>query len=417
MKKFLLFNFVIVIAVFLASLTFKVSAQQNKLNITLYYGDGCPHCEAASQYLNTIIPTFDETIILYKEKEVYYNKENSREMARIAQEKGIKQIGVPFLLIGDDYLVGYRNDQTSGNEIKQLIQDNLLLTEIQQSTIAGEINPTEQSSESANTVISNETGENNDQDTVTKSKDIDLPIVGKINPVNISLPFLTILIAAIDGFNPCAMWTLLFLISLLLGMKDRKRMWILGTTFIISSALVYFLFLAAWFNFFYFFAYVAWIKIGIGLLALATSIYYLRDFVVNKDGACKVSNNDNKKKVFQKLEYYAKSQKLLFALAGIIGLAFAVNLVELVCSAGLPAIYTNILSLSDLNTWKYYSYLVLYILVFMIDDLFVFFVAMVSLKAVGLESKYARFSHLAGGILLFLIGLILLFKPELLMMG
>ena len=92
-------------------------------------------------------------------------------------------------------------------------------------------------------------------------------------------------------------------------------------------------------------------------------------------------------------------------------------MVELVCSAGLPAIYTQILSLSNLPTWQYYFYLGLYILIFMLDDLFVFFTAMFTLKAVGVESKYARYSHLIGGVLMLVIGLLLLFKPEWLMFG
>ena len=102
---------------------------------------------------------------------------------------------------------------------------------------------------------------------------------------------------------------------------------------------------------------------------------------------------------------------------GIILLAFAVNLVELVCSAGLPAIYTQVLSLTPMPKWQYYLYLLFYILIFMLDDLIVFVIAMVGLKAVGIESKYARMSRLVGGIVILLIGLLMLIKPELLAFG
>jgi hypothetical protein len=98
-------------------------------------------------------------------------------------------------------------------------------------------------------------------------------------------------------------------------------------------------------------------------------------------------------------------------------LAFTVNLVELVCSAGLPAIYTQVLALTDLPQWQYYAYLALYILIFMLDDLFVFGVAMMTLKATGVQTKYARYSRLIGGILMLIIGALLLFKPEWLMFG
>jgi hypothetical protein len=225
-----------------------------------------------------------------------------------------------------------------------------------------------------------------------------LPILGTIQTANLSLPVLSVVLGFVDGFNPCAMWTLLFLISLLLGMKDRKRMWILGTTFIITSAFVYFLFLTAWLNFFLILGFVFWVRIVIGLVALGVGIYNLRDYHLNKEGI-------------------THERKFILAFGGIILLAFAVNLVELVCSAGLPAIYTQILSISNLSPGQHYSYILIYIFFFMIDDLVVFAIAMITLHAVGVQSKYARLSRLIGGILMLIIGALLLFKPEILMFG
>jgi hypothetical protein len=200
-------------------------------------------------------------------------------------------------------------------------------------------------------------------------------------------------------------------------MNDRKRMWILGSTFIISSAVVYFLFLSAWLNLFHFLGFIIWVRITIGLVALGAGGYYLYDFVKNRSGGCSVMGDERRQKIFDKIKNITQRKEFLLALGGIIALAFAVNLVELICSAGLPAVYTQILSLSDLNSWQYYGYLLLYILVFMLDDLFVFFTAMITLQATGIQSKYSHFSHLVGGALMLIIGLLLLFKPELLMFG
>ncbi|RLC29611.1 hypothetical protein DRH13_05465 [Candidatus Woesebacteria bacterium] len=244
-----------------------------------------------------------------------------------------------------------------------------------------------------------------------------LPILGTIQTANLSLPALSVVMGLLDGFNPCAMWTLLFLISLLLGMKDKKRMWILGTTFIVTSAFVYFLFLTAWLNFFLILGFVFWVRIAIGLIAIGVGIYNLRDYHINRDAACKVTGGEKRKKTFDKLKGITHEKKFILALGGIILLAFAVNLVELVCSAGLPAIYTQILSISNLSPGQHYSYILLYILFFMIDDLVVFAIAMITLHAVGIQSKYARLSRLIGGILMLIIGGLLLFKPELLMFG
>ncbi len=235
--------------------------------------------------------------------------------------------------------------------------------------------------------------------------------------LSLPLPLLSVVIGFLDGFNPCAMWTLLFLITLLLGMKDKKRMWILGITFIVASAFVYFLFLSAWLNFFLVLGFVFWIRIAIGLVAIGAGIYNLREYYLNKNAVCKVTQGEKRKKTFDKLKGITQEKRFLLAFFGIILLAFAVNLVELVCSAGLPAVYTQILSLNALPTWQYYLYILIYIFFFMLDDLFIFAIAMVTLHTVGIQTKYARFSQLIGGILMLIIGILLLFKPELLMFG
>jgi len=210
---------------------------------------------------------------------------------------------------------------------------------------------------------------------------------------------------------------LLFLISLLLGMKDRKRMWALGIIFIVTSAFVYFLFMTAWLNFFLFLGFVFWIRVIIGLIALAAGGYNIREYFINKQAGCKVVNSDKRRKVFENIRKVVRKKEFFLAIFGMILLAFAVNLVELVCSAGLPAIFTQVLSLSKLKTWQYYFYLLVYIFFFMLDDLFVFFTAMLTLKIVGIEKKYTRFSCLIGGLLMLIIGILIIFKPEILMLG
>ena len=221
----------------------------------------------------------------------------------------------------------------------------------------------------------------------------------------------------LDGFNPCALWTLFFLISLLLGMNDRKRMWTLGVAFIVASASVYFIFMSAWLNLVLFLGIIIWVRLFIALLALFGGGYSIREFFINKTNVCKVTGNEKRQKVFEKLRNIVKQNNLWIALGGIVLLAFLVNLVELICSAGLPAVFTQVLAMNNLSTWGYYSYILLYILFFMIDDLFVFFIAMITFKMTGITTKYAKYSHLIGGVIMVVIGILLIFKPEWLMFG
>ena len=189
---------------------------------------------------------------------------------------------------------------------------------------------------------------------------------------------------------------------------------LLGSIFIFCSAIVYLMFMMAWLNFIFFFQHIGWIKIIVGLVAVIGGIFYLKEFFKNKKGICKATSPKYKKYVSEKLSLFTQD-KIWLAILGIILLAFSVNLIELICSAGLPVVYIQVLSMSNLSPLAYYLYLGLYILVFMLDDLFIFLLAVFSLEMVKLTAKYSRVSHLIGGVVLLIIGALLIFKPELLM--
>ncbi len=388
---------------FLALLVGSVWAVQSNasspVSVYFFYGEGCPHCAKEEVFLRTIQETYPEVEV--KSFEIYHSRENAALLKQAGKLLGANVSGVPFSIIGDEYFIGYAEGITS-RKIEDRIK--VCLDSECPDSINGLINTSEEITDTGNP-----------QD--AKEEMIDLPILGNINVSTFSLPVITVVIGALDGFNPCAMWTLLFLISLLLGTGNKKRMWVLGSAFIVASAFVYFLFMSAWLNLILFLGIIFWVRVSIGLVALLGGGYSLREFWVNKESVCKISNNGGRQKVFQKIRSVIERRSFLLALSGIIALAFVVNLVELVCSAGLPAVYTQILALNGLVGWQYYSYILLYILFFMIDDLIVFFIAMKTLQITGLSTKYVRHSRLIGGLLMIAIGILLIFKPELLMFG
>ncbi len=347
----------------------------SKVEIDFFSAESCGHCRQEKIFLQELKKEYGEKIAI---KEFEIGEKNNLELLKKAKNKlGVKNNGVPFTLIGDEYFVGFGSAETTGKLFKKAIEKELGL--------------------GAETIA---------------DKKISLPIIGEVDVRNFSLFGLTVIIAGLDGFNPCAMWALVFLISLLLGMKNRLRMWILGSTFIVVSAVVYFLFMTAWLNLFLFLGFIWWVRIAIAVVALFSGGYYLRDYVVNKDGVCNVSSGGKKTKFFEKLRTIIHKKQFWLALFGVMVMAFAVNLIELICSAGLPAVFTQVLAMSNLNSWQHYAYLLLYIFIFMLDDLIVFFLAMITLRAVSATGKYSRYSRLLGGVIMIIIGLFLIFRPE-----
>lgn len=378
------------------------NAQVFPVNAYFFYGEGCPHCGLERTFLFDVLKDEYPNLEIY-EFEIYKDRDNALLLQQIATKLEMRVEGVPFLIIGDESFSGWSNT----------ITPPLLREKVQQcslspcSDIVNQIIFPEEAIEVAPEPDTSEKGQ----------KIINLPIFGEIDAMAFSLPALTIILGLLDGFNPCAMWVLIFLIGLLLTMKDKKRMWLLGSSFIITSAFVYFLFMAAWLNLITFLGIIAPVRIAIGLVAIGGGIYSFKEFLYNKAGTCKITDTKKRKKTFDKMKKAVEQNSLWLALGGIIVLAFAVNLVELVCSAGLPAVYIQVLVLNNLVKWQYYLYILLYIFFFMIDDLFVFFAAMKTLQITGMTTKYTRFSRLIGGIIMLAIGLLLIFRPEWLMVG
>ncbi len=403
--KNIIYSFIIgLVVVFLPLATPYAFAAENG-NVVVYFfrAEGCPHCADEAPFLDEMAEKYDEVEI--RDYEITSSKENALLLVEVAEKLNFQPSGVPVTVIGDEYFVGWLNEETSGTDIENAIRCAI---------DEGCENIAENIVSDNGTVTENYTVKDTENDIPGT---ISLPIFGEISTKSLSLPIITLLVAAVDGFNPCAMWVLLFLISLLIGMKDRKKMWTLGIVFIIASAAVYFVFMSAWLNLLLFIGMVVWIRVLIGLFAVGAGGWSVREYYVNPPGTCKVTQGDKKQKTFDKIKSIINEKNFIVSLIGIIILAAAVNLVELICSAGLPAVYTQVLSLSDLSGWGYSSYLLMYVFIFMLDDIIVFIIAMIALKATGLTTKYSHITKLIGGIIMIIIGVLLLFKPEWLMFG
>jgi len=200
-------------------------------------------------------------------------------------------------------------------------------------------------------------------------------------------------------------------------MKDRRKMWILGFTFIITSGVVYLMFMLTWLNLATFISSISYIRFAIALVAIIAGIVNLNNYIKSRktDDGCEVVDQKERKKTMNKIISITQEKKFIIALLGIIVLAASVNIVELMCSIGLPLLFTQILAMNNLSGASYMAYMLLYIVFFLIDDIIVFVVSMVTLKVTGITTKYTKYSHLIGGIIMLLIGLLLIVKPEILM--
>lgn len=397
--KKILFSILLFVTIFIS---FSVRVSAKSVNVYMFYGKTCPHCEEALEYLNDVKDKYDLKIYKY---EVWENDENKALMNEIALLLDVNVRGVPFVIIDNTAIFGYASqmtDETYRYHIKEAAKDNFVDKVGIKLGIVNE----------SGVLITN--GENQAQDA---SYNVKLPIIGKVDLKNISLPVLSILIGIVDGFNPCAMWVLLFLISTLISMKDKKRLWSLGLTFLITSSLVYMAFMVSWLSFAKMISGVLVVRMIIAIVAIIGGAINLNSFAnqLGKEDGCNVVSAKKRKKVFSKIKKFTHEKSFIIALLGVILLAISVNLIELACSAGLPVIFTGLLAMNDLSTLEYWFYIVIYIFFFMLDDLIIFAIAVKTMQLTGISTKYTKYSHLIGGILMFIIGILLIVKPEWLM--
>ncbi|WP_245409362.1 glutaredoxin family protein [Methyloceanibacter sp. wino2] len=328
----------------------------------------CPHCHDARAFLR------DHPEIDFDIHDVS-TPANERLFRAVARDYGLSErdLGVPLFIFGDQHMLGFDRPETTGVELLAMVRGDV-------------------------------------QENTQSAGHIDLPIIGTIDPDRYSLAGLAVIMGLADGFNPCAMWVLIYLISLIAGLKDRAKIWWLVGTFVLTSGILYFLLMTAWLNVFLVVGYVRPLTEFVALLAIGFGISHLYELAWTRGVIeCEVGDVAQRQRTMSRIRDVVAAPVGIVSLVLIVGLAFAVNAIEFVCSAALPAIFTHVLALSDVSTFGYYAYIALYVVFFMLDDLIIFGLAAFAVQSF-VDTRYAVFSRFAGGLVLIGLGFWMLMR-------
>ena len=332
----------------------------------VFYQPDCPHCHEAIEFLK------NQSRIAYELHDVT-TAPGERLLRDVAAELAIPEteLGVPLFVLGRRHMIGFETPEA----------------------LVGFV------------------GETSGAGSARDAAPVRVPIFGEIDPSQYSLLGLTVIMALADGFNPCAMWVLVYLISLIAGLEDREKIWWLVGTFVLASGILYFLFMTAWLNTFLIVGYIRPLTQLIALAAIGFGADQLYELAWSRGiVACEVGSVEQRQRTMGRIRDLVAAPVGLSSLILVTGLAFAVNAIEFICSAAMPAIYTHILTLSDLSTGTYYGYIALYVLFFMLDDLIIFGLAAFAIQTV-IDTRYAAVSRGVGGVTLVALGLWMLLRP------
>ncbi len=392
MEKKSLFSIILILFSLLGFFNFVYS--QEKVEINFFYSPTCPHCEEEKKLL-------DQLEIKYPDLEIkrfsVFEKENIELLKGLYIKYNVAEENqglVPITFTEKNYFIGF--NQEIGQELEKCILACQPENDYRKTEGASVINLREK---------------------------ISLPLLGQINLSNFSPFSLAVVLGVLDGFNACAMTALAFLLAVLIATKLRKRVFLIGGVFIFISGLVYFIFTSAWLNLFLAVEQIKFITYLVGLVIVIFAIFMLKDWfhgTICKLCSINPENQNNvfvrwERKLFKKMENLSSAKASLgITLLAVAGVAAGVNMVELACSFGFPLAFTKMLTLMNLSAFQYYFYIFIYILFYMIDDMIIFLIAVLTMRLTKASDKYLKIIKLISGIILLLLGLTMIIKPEIL---
>lgn len=373
-----------------------------KTSIVVFVRQGCTHCEAEEKFLGDLSKRRSDISI------TRYHLENPKE--RIIWDKFTEKVKsskvTPITVIGNKYIVGFDTPISTGKDIIQLIdlaKKNNIETNL--------LKMTKDNLQGLNTSCD----DNGLVPCSTKpSFFVNLPLMGRIDAQKYPLLILSAMFGFFDGFNPCAMWVLISFLMILMQVGNRKKMFLFAGIFILAEAIMYSLILVVWYKTWDFVRLDTIITPIVGIVSIIGGIFFLKEWR-KKELECRVTDYKQKKQIRDKIINLASNKFTIFSFFSILGIAFSVNVIEFACSIGIPQAFTKILELNRLTGFESGLYIAIYILFYMIDDLIVFGIALYSIDKLALTTKYSKLSNLIGGVVMLILGLIMIFKPNIIL--
>lgn len=357
-----------------------------QVRLYFFWTRTCPHCQEAHPDIENIEREMPWLILESRELSI---EGSGKLYSRLAAEVGERAQSVPAFLFCGQMLTGYDNRDGMGAELRRRLGE--CRTDLQQ----GGSGLPKPGVDAAGTATH-------------------LPGLGDVDLSTWSLPVVAITLGALDSFNPCAFFVLLFLLSLLVNAQSRGRMLLIGGLFVGVSGLVYFFFMAAWLNVFLVLGQLYWITLLAGLLAITFGVLNVKDFFWLKSGPSLSIPEGAKTDLFRHMRRLVAADSLASMITGTLVLAVFANSYELLCTAGFPMVFTRVLTLEALPLTSYYGYIALYCVIYILPLLVIVSLFAWTLGRRKLSEREGRLLKLMSGLMMCGLGILLTFKPELL---
>ena len=403
-----------IILFFVISMVGTLSSAVDKVKIEYFGRKDCKNCANLEKFLTELSNKRKD--FEYIEYKIDENGENKKFFDEVTTKLKLVK-GTPIIYLNGHIIQGFNTPDTTGKEIVKLIDEgkkaNSVLT-LEEYVKNGKYeNISSNGSVCEGDEVCEIPGLTKD---AYRQVIVNIPFINKsVDLTDYSLPLMSLILGTVDGFNPCAMWVLVLFLTALIAVGSKTKMFRVAGLFILAEAVMYYLILNAWLYTWDFVGLDKWVTPIVGIVGIIGGIFFVRNYLKKGDElSCEVTDFKKRAKISNQIREIANKPFTLLTALGIIGLALSVNVIEFACSVGIPQTYTKILQINNISFWNRQIYTFIYIIGYMIDDIMVFGLALLSVNKLQLTTKYSKWVNLFGGILMIILGLILLLKPSLL---
>lgn len=353
--------------------------QSERATLMFFWGQGCPHCEQAKPFVERLV--VERPGLRVERIEVRNDSDGRKRFVATMRRLGADAVGIPTFAVDDEYVVGFI-EGTTEQQVTELVDRAL--------------------------------GTTHHRARVPDAR-VTLPWFGELDATTLSLPAFTLAVGLVDGINPCAMWVLLVLLGILAHVRSTKRLLLVGGTFVVASGVVYFVFMTAWLSLFELIGLSHTLTVVLGAALFGMGLVNLKELVWFKRGLSLTIPDKVKPKLYRKMRSVANAASVPAAFLGVAALAVFVNLIELACTLGLPAVFTRVLSLrEELSSLTRVGYLVLYNIAYVVPLAVIVIVYALTLHRLTLTERGAKALKAVSGTLLVVFGGLFMVAPEIL---
>jgi glutaredoxin len=378
-KKIILFGFLMLLFVNLAFSQTFTDFKDFNTTVHLFELRGCPDCAKQKYFLeNIVLPKYPNiNIISYS----IMDSANQALFHEMMAERDVEKynVMVPVVFIGNNVFQQYYEDD------KELIFRAIEGKDVQ-----------------------------NEIDAVRGQRIINVPFVGPVNLGDYSLFLSALVIGSLDGLNICSIGALILILMIVLSFNSRKKIFLYGGLFILTSVLIYGVLVFAWTAIFDILAsYIGPLNLVIAIAAFIGGVIFLTKFVqfIKYGPACEYNGNrfvvNATKKV--KEAFSNEKRQAIFLISSVVVFATIITLVELPCSFGLPMIYGGILTVSGLSLLGYFWYVLLYLFFYMLIEIIIFIGALITKEVWFAETNFIIWIYGFGTAVLFFLSYYYLF--------